>query len=83
MTLRQKECLSIGLALAGAGFGMLSAKYRWGTAAICAALAVLAAGLVLRLVWHRCPHCGAYLGRRWVRFCPSCREHIDYDVKNS
>ena len=82
MTLRQKEYLSIGLALAGAAVGITGSQLEEGwTPLTVAGLAVVIFALVLRFVWHRCPHCRAYLGRHWETFCPSCGKRIDYDAE--
>ena len=36
-------------------------------------------GCVFRIVFFRCPHCGAYLDRGLPNFCPRCGENIHND----
>ncbi len=82
MTLRQKEYLSIGIGLAGGVTGLIGSRMGEGwTPLTVTGLAVVIAALVLRYAWHRCPHCGAYMGRHWERSCPGCGKWIDYDAK--
>ena len=34
-------------------------------------------GCVFRVVFYRCPSCGAYLGRGLPEYCPHCGAKID------
>lgn len=80
MSLKQKEYLSIDLGLAGAVVGIIGSQLGTGwTPLTVAGLTVVIAALALRFAWHRCPHCGAYLGRHWAECCPRCGKRINYD----
>ena len=43
------------------------------------------AGLLIVVVWCRCPHCGRWSAPPWpwsedaVRFCPRCGTRLEYD----
>ncbi len=43
-------------------------------------LAIIAVliSLVARFGFYRCPECGRYLGRGFIRYCPRCGAEIDY-----
>ena len=47
------------------------------TAALIAALALFGASMAVRLLWCRCPHCGALLWRQYGAFCPDCGGRLD------
>lgn len=51
-------------------------RIRWLSAA---GLGVLALGVVLMLVFCKCPHCGAQLEPRGPvpKFCPNCGKELD------
>lgn len=36
-------------------------------------------GIVFRLIFFRCPECGAYLDRGLPNFCPRCGAEIDHE----
>ena len=42
------------------------------------ALILMGASIVVDLLFRRCLHCGRYLGRFGVAFCPHCGEGIDF-----
>ena len=48
-----------------------------GMAALIAALVLFAASTTVRLLWCRCPHCGALLWRQYGTFCPDCDGRLD------
>ena len=80
MTLRQKSLVSTLILLAGLGLflaGVSSRALVW-RAVMLAGCGVMGAGICLKGRWNRCPHCGAYLGRYRVKFCPDCGERIDH-----
>lgn len=85
MTLRQKSLVSTLILLAGlicflVGVSSRSPVWR---AVMLAGCGVMGGGVYLKGRWARCPYCGAYLGRHWVKFCPDCGKRIDYDAKKS
>ena len=69
MTLRQKMRLLIAVLAAGA---ILVFFVEWLGGLL------LAAGLVLDVVWIRCPHCGTWLGKYPGEYCSSCGEKIPW-----
>ena len=39
-------------------------------------IVIMMGGLVLRMVFYRCPHCGSYLDRSTGEFCPHCGKKL-------
>ncbi len=43
-------------------------------------MVLLCFGLVIfQIMFHRCPHCGQYLGRNDGKFCQHCGKPLDED----
>lgn len=83
MTLRRRIWLTYGLMIGGAVL-LLAGVSGGGArkAPVVAGLIAQVLSIVMDTVWHRCPHCGASLGRTICPdFCPSCGEEIDWDGK--
>lgn len=45
---------------------------------LAAGLLMAAAAIVLNLVFYRCPHCGAHLGRGGGYYCPHCGHFVEH-----
>ena len=39
-------------------------------------IGLLAAVVVVHILYIRCPHCGEHLGRDWGEFCPHCGKKL-------
>ena len=39
------------------------------------------AGVLLHVLWMRCPHCGSWLERNDGEYCQNCGKRIDWDAK--
>ena len=39
-------------------------------------IGLLAAIVVVHILYIRCPHCGEHLGRDWGEFCPHCGKKL-------
>lgn len=40
-------------------------------------IAIMCGGLIVNVMYYRCPHCGTYLGRSRGNFCPYCGESLE------
>lgn len=79
MSLAQKKMVSMGfmvaaliaaIAIKGETLGKL-----W--------FVLIMIGLVLNVVWLRCPHCGMFLGKYSGVRCNACGKEIDWHDKNA
>lgn len=79
MSLAQKKMVSMGfmvaaliaaIAIKGETLGKL-----W--------FVLIMIGLILNVVWLRCPHCGMFLGKYSGVRCNACGKEIDWHDKNA
>ncbi|MGI5963465.1 MAG: hypothetical protein ACOX7N_07105 [Lawsonibacter sp.] len=77
MSLRQKLILS-GLPT---GAGLLLVIFRWGTWTGHLGVALIVIGIVLDIVWIRCPKCGVWLGKYPGGHCSACGEKLDWNKR--
>ena len=74
MSLRKKQYVIIVVL----GTGLLTAILKAETILGAAGLCLSAAGIILDVVWIRCPQCGTWLGKYPGDYCSSCGARIDW-----
>ena len=75
--MKPKTAWTVQLVLAGSILLCIPLVELSETAALIAALVLFTASMTVRLLWCRCPHCGALLRRQYGAFCPDCGGRLD------
>lgn len=87
MSLRQKKymvfavMLGMPVLLYLIGMGLESVGLDVYEVVTAAALLAVIAGVLLHVLWMRCPHCGRHLDRNNGRYCQHCGKEIDWDAR--
>ena len=77
MSLRQKQILDLLIV----GLGLLLV-FLWPEGpGLAVGLLVLVAGLILNVVWIRCPECGTWLGKAPGDYCHLCGAKLNWKEK--
>lgn len=77
LSLRQKEYLGAGVAVGGFLLSML-VQQEWAQKV---GFAMLFLGVILTMMWLRCPKCGRSIASRRAKQCRRCGEVIDWNAK--
>ena len=79
MSLAQKKMVSMGFLVAA----LLAAIFAKGEVLGKLWLVLVMIGLILNVVWLRCPHCGMFLGKYSGVRCNACGKEIDWNDKDA